>query len=421
MKIFFFLLITLFFATIGFAEVSHQSDETNKKIEKIEEKLDTTKEELTKYTQITEDTKERVLDISSSVDRFGILVTFFGVLITGIVIFFSIRSTREAKLEAKEEAKRLLQEWIDKEAKNVFETKVNGLSDELQAKGDEILKRIEEKANAQHQRHEEDHQNWMLNLNSTQDEKDKVEKEAKQIEGKKEEDLTFNDYWIKIVNQVNSKAYDAALFLIDKAMKLTSISEEQAVGLFVTKGAVLSENGKLDEAIKVCDEIIQAYKKSKNNTFVTYSVMAEFNKGLTLARQGKHIEAIKTYNEIIANNKMSKIEVVLAQVVNAIINKVEIEVILDEPISDENAFIEQQNIAPKYRAVFDMLLILQNAKILPQETELQLWIEKHKDVKNPTWSFDELESWIEKVTYGEDIKARIRNYIEIFKTHLRRA
>ena len=46
MKILLLLLITLFFATIGFAEVSQQSDETNKKIEKIEEKLDTTKEEL---------------------------------------------------------------------------------------------------------------------------------------------------------------------------------------------------------------------------------------------------------------------------------------------------------------------------------------------------------------------------------------
>ena len=308
MKIFFFLLITLFFTTIGFAEVSHQSDETNKKIEKIEEKLDTTKEELTKYTQITEDTKERVGDISSSVDRFGILVTFFGVLITVIVIIVSIRSAREAKQEAKDEAHRLLKDWIDKEAKSKFEAKVNALSDELQAKGDEILKRIEEKADAQHERFE----NRMLNLNPSQEEKDKFEQEAKLIEGKSEEELTIDDYWVRIVNKYNLKAYEDVLKLIDKAMKLPSISDEEIAELFI-------------------------------------------GKGLTFGKQGKPIEAINMYNELISTYKDSKIAGIIKRVLGAIKNKFAFEIILDMPITVDRTLIEKLTQSPKDIASIDML------------------------------------------------------------------
>lgn len=434
MKILFFLLITLFFATIGFAEVSHQSDETNKKIEKIEEKLDTTKEELIKYTQITEDTKERVSDISGSVDRFTLILSLsiglFGVLITGIVIFFSFRSTNEAKLEAKivaqreahDAAKELLQKWIDKEAKSVFEAKVNTLSDKLQLKGNEILKQIEEKASEQHQRHEEDHQKWMLNLYPTQEEKDEIEKEAKETESKKEEDLTFNDYWIKVVNKLNRKDYENALILIDKAMKLSTNNAEQITALLVAKGAMLGENGKLNEAIDIYDQVIFTHKESKMDIYILFVVMAKFNKGVILGREGQSNEAIKIYKEIITTYKNSKIEGVLSHVINAIINKLEVEIILDKPISDDNMLILMNKLAhtSKDIALIDMLLILQTAKTSPQDVELQTWLEKYKNVKHSTWGFDVLDGWIEKSNYGEDIKARIRSYIETFKTHLHR-
>ena len=126
MKTLIFLLITLFFATIGFAEVTHQSDESNKKIEKIEEKLDTTKEELTKYTQITEDTKERVGDINSSVDRFTTALSVFGVLVTIGLIFvaWSSRNSaiQEARITSQDEAQKLLDKWV-KEKEKVFAEK----------------------------------------------------------------------------------------------------------------------------------------------------------------------------------------------------------------------------------------------------------------------------------------------------------
>lgn len=421
MKILFFLLITLFFATIGFAEVSHQSDETNKKIEKIEEKLDTTKEELTKYTQITEDTKERVGDISGSVDRFGVLVGLFGILMTVIVIFFSIRSTKEAKLEAKEEAQKLLKEWIEKEAKSVFEAKVNALSDELQVKGDEILKRIEEKANEQYDKREEDYKNWKLNLNPTQEEKDKFEQEERLIEGKREEDLTLKDYWIKIVNKLNRKDYDNALILTDKAMKITSNDIVKIVALLMGKGAILREQGKFDDAIDIYDNVIFTYKESNIDTLIELVAMAMLQKGKVFCRQGKYEEAIKVYDKLIFNYKDSKKERVIEDVKSAIQNKLELEIILDMPITSDRILVDNLTQSPKDRALIDMLFILQNAKVSLQEIEIKLWLEKYKDVKHSGWNFHELEKWIAKATYEEDVKTRIHDYISTFKTHLYRA
>lgn len=410
MKILFFLLITLFFATIGFADVSHQLDETNKKIEKIEEKLDTTKEELTKYTQITEDTKERVGDISSSVDRFGILVTFFGVLITGIVIFFSFRSTNEAKLEAKivaqeeaqKEARKLLNEWIEKEAK---------------VKGDEVLKRIEEKADAQHERFE----NRMLNLNPNQKEKDELAREAKKTETKKEEDLTLNDYSIKIANNFHQENYDEVLILVDKAMTFTSINIEQMAGLLVLKGAALNQIAKFDEAIKIFDVVITTYKIFKVPKIVEMVAMATVNKGIALVGQDKFDEALKIWDELIFLYKDSKSKGIIAQVKNALQNKLEIEIISDKEISNDRTLIDKLNRLPKDKASIDMLFILQNAKTSPQDIELHSWLEKYKDEKALKWSFNELEKWITNATYSDDIKQRIRSYIETFKTHLHRA
>lgn len=342
MKTLFFLLITLFFATIGFAEVSQQSDNTNKKIEKIEEKLDSTKEELTKYTQITEDTKERIGDINGSVDRFTTALTAFGILVTIGLIIVAWSSKNSAISEAKNTAEEVAQTLFDK---------------------------------------------WIK-----EKEKDFEEKEK---------------HFEKIMND------KIKLFEDNVDVKTVQIMFENAIGY--------SRNKKYDEALKIYDDIIQSYRNSQNETILVKFTMAMNNRGVLLFAVGKADEAIDSSRELIITFQDSKIHKLIEQVIIAILNKLEFEIILDKPISDNRILLGKLTQLAKDIAPIDMLFILQNAKTSPQDTELQSWLEKYEDVKYPDWGFDELEDWIEKASYAEDVKARIKSYIETFKTHLHRA
>jgi len=342
MKILFFLLITLFFATIGFAEVSHQSDETNKKIEKIEEKLDTTKEELTKYTQITEDTKERVGDISGSVDRFTTALSIFGTLVTIVLIFvaWSSRNSaiQEARSTSQDEAQKLFDKWV-KEKEKVF-----------------------------------------------------AEKEK---------------HFEKIMND------KIKLFEDNVDVKTVQIMFENALGYHIDK--------KYDKALKIYDEIINSYGNSQNETMIIKVTQSTTGKGFVLYRLGKTDEALESYKNLIYMYKDSMIDRVIKSVVSTIKNMLELEIILDKPISYNKSLEENLNLAAIDMVIIEMLFILQNAKSVVQDQQIVTWSEQYQDIKVPTWEFDELEGWIEKATYGEDVKARIQSYIEIFKTHLHRA
>jgi TolA-binding protein len=342
MKILSFLLITAFFATIGFAEVSHQSDETNKKIEKIEEKLDTTKEELIKYTQITDDTKERVGDISSSVDRFTTALSIFGTLVTIVLIFVAWSSRNsaisEAKNTAQEEAQKQFDKWVKEKAKDFAEKEV---------------------------------------------------------------------YFEKIMND------KIKLFEDNVDVKTIQIMFENAVGY--------GRNKQHAEALKIYNEIINSYGNSQNETIIVKVAESIVNKGVNIGRQDKPEEAMKIYEEFITTYKDSKIDGLIEQVKIAVKNKLELEIVLDKPISNYKTLIEKLIQTPIDLIIVDMLFILENAKTIPQDTELKLWLEKYKNLKYLVWDFRELEGWITNTSHSHDVKQRIQSYIEIFKTHLHRA
>lgn len=418
MKILFFLLLTLFFATIGFAEVPQQSDETNKKIEKIEEKLDTTKEDLTKYTQITEDTKERVGDINGSVDRFTTALTVFGSLVTIGLIFvaWSSRNSaiQEARITSQDEAQKLLDKWVKEKEKHfekimndkirLFEDNVdvktiqimyeNAVGYDISEKYDEALKIYDEiirsYAKSQNETILLKVTMAMLNKGVVLHKKDKHEEATK----------TYNE-----------------LIATYKNSEKDEVIENIAIAM-CNKGISCSVRDKFDEAIITYNELISNYRDSKIDEVIVQVAKALLNKGFILGKKNMK-EAIETYDELISTYQDSKIDDVIEKVIAAIQNKFEIEMILDMSISYDKLLIEKLSQMPKDMAIIDMLLILQNAKTSLQDIVLESWLEKYKEVKH-SWGFDELIGWIEKATYSEEVKQRIGSYIETFKTHLHR-
>lgn len=155
MKHFILLILFGFFIVIN-ADVKVEEKQTlnEYKIEQQQKSIDELKAEIKELKKEIDDTKEKKLenkaenkslgdrigDINGNVDRFGILVTIFGVLITAILFGLGFVAYRNAKSDAKEEAEKITKYWIEKEGNNQLENIVNKLEEEARQKIEEAVK-----------------------------------------------------------------------------------------------------------------------------------------------------------------------------------------------------------------------------------------------------------------------------------------
>ncbi|MPL73551.1 hypothetical protein SDC9_19356 [bioreactor metagenome] len=142
------------------------------------------------------------------------------------------------------------------------------------------------------------------------------------------------------------------------------------------------------------------------------------NKGVTLGQiDGKVEEAIKVYDELIEKFKDSKENNILELVASALLNKIETNIISGNTNSKEDLdlFLNLVKENKEKLLKFEMLKILDKAKDTNQDEEIKNWQIKFKDVKLKDWSFDELKSWFE--TLEDEAKERVLRYIDIFEKH----
>jgi|GEM_PF-3250116 len=293
---------------------SYQLTESQKQIKELENKVENLTLELNKHTQIQENTKDRIGDISFYISLFGITTALFGVLITGIIIFFTIRSTKEAKQAAKEE----LQEWIDKKADEEFAKKVQPKIKEIEDKGIEVLEKIRLKAEDQLTKQQNDFLAFK-DIYSEQEKRD-INEQVKESESKAEKDKTFDDFWFEILAKYTSKEYHEVLILIDKALNL-ELNEEQLSNILFAKGVTLSKLGESLKVVEVYDELIERFKDSTIDNVQVHVASAMRNKGVTYGEIGKSLEEIEVYDELIEKFKDSTIDKVQVEVASAMRNK----------------------------------------------------------------------------------------------------
>ncbi len=142
-----------------------------------------------------------------------------------------------------------------------------------------------------------------------------------------------------------------------------------------------------------------------------------FNKGYFYGKQEKYIESIETYNLLIDKFKNLTDTDTLGYLKTALMNKIEINLILDKINSKEDLDLYFELIKDKKEELlkFEMLQIIEKAKKLNQDKEIKEWQVKYKDTKLVDWSFDELKTWVEKLE--KEPKERILRYIKIFENH----
>lgn len=340
-------------------------DEREKKIGKLENKIDDLD---SKFNQNNIDKKEidgKIGTQDKLINIISISVGLFGILITGIIIFFAFRFEKIAKADAKEESKKEVESWIEKNKNRILEPIIN--------EGNNLLKNIKKEADTLLQDYQSTMKNHNLKNELDSKEKDILEKVNILLESKETKNYTFNDWHSKALDYFYKKDYDNSIKALDNAIKITTNKIEIA--------------------------------------------MALVNKGITFGQLQKYKEAIEVYNEVIDRFKDSKDSAILVEIISALINKIEVNLILDNTNSKEDLDLCSKLIEDdKERLLqFDMLQIIEKAKNSNQDREIEEWQIKFKDTKLVDWSFDELKTWVK--TLENEPKERILGYINIFKNH----
>ena len=295
-------------------------DEREKKLEKLEKKIDDLD---SKFNQNNIDKKDIegkigtqdkfITEIGSNTNRISLIISFFGVLITIIVIYFVVKFEKMAEVLAEKELKK----WIKNEAMEEFEPKIKEIKD-LIKKAESEVSLFKEKAESTINRIEK---KLLENKELTNEEENEIKSDIKDIENKQEKDYTFADWRKKTLLYLIDNNYEEALKSVENMFIIYNDDLKISEALFF-KAIILNKLNKNVEAIEVYDEVIRRFKDSKENGLVRKVSSALYNKGVTLGKMdGKSEEAIEVYDEVIRRFKDSKENDILVQVASALYNK----------------------------------------------------------------------------------------------------
>lgn len=186
------------------------------------------------------------------------------------------------------------------------------------------------------------------------------------------------------------------------------------------KGIAFHVENKWAESIIFFDQVIQKFEYSNINNVDEYVLRAIVNKAVVLLKLGKVDEesalleyAMKKYQ----NNNNYSVIYLMPLVINL---RAESMLMKKEVINEEISklmykYIDFQNDI----GVFEMLLILQNAKIASQDEKIEEWIKKFGKINNIYWNFDIFEDRLDRIELDTDANQRIKKYIGVFKSYLK--
>ncbi|MDN5094651.1 tetratricopeptide repeat protein [Aliarcobacter butzleri] len=394
-------------------------DDREKKIEKLEKDIKELEEKFNqnnidkkdieksfdKNKEIIDRQDKRIEDIGTNLNYWGIGFSLIAIF-TGIAVFLVNKNYAES---AKKEALISVYKWIEENKDKILEPIIN--------EGNNLLENIRKEADLLLQDYQSTMKKHNLKDELDSKEKDILEKVNILLESKETENYTFNDWHSKFLDYFYKNKFDDALKAIDNAIKIATNEFEISLSLY-NKGIVLGQLEKLEEEIKVYDELMKRFKDSKEITILEQVVNALYNKGVILSKMdGKAEEAIKVYDELIEKFKDSKDNNILERVASALLNKMEMNLILENKNSKEDLdlCIGLLKDNKKQLLKFEMLKILEKAKDSNQDEKIKNWQIEFKDTKFRDWSFDELKTWAE--TLQDEAKERVLRYINIFEKH----
>lgn len=251
----------------------------------------------------------------------SLTLAFFGALMTVIVIFFSLRSKREAVLEAKDEARTEIQQqapkviegWLDDKGKDLLAGKIDGLlkveTDKaianFEARATQSLDKLDREQEAAHRQNEE--QNHLIKRLSDQllakgtptpEEKREAGDSTRNLESKPPKDYRSNDWMLLALKAYWDEKPALAVEYFSNAADLSSQPQERARALFY-KGVTLGQMGRNEEEFACYDEVLKRYSDAPEAELREQVAKALVNKGVSLGRMGRNEEEIACYDEVL--------------------------------------------------------------------------------------------------------------------------
>jgi len=203
---------------------------------------------------------DRIDNISNSVDRFAIIATIFGVLITIIVFFFSFKSNSEARHTVEDWLEKNGDDFVNREVKPIKEN-LNKMILDMQKQMEEFKRRSDEEIENLKAQLEEKGSEAIEGLSSkimendisdsefSIEDKHYFEYQIKAIRFKPISKRTLQDYRKIILFHIASKEYSKANKVVDELIDNRKYTKYEKATIYYLKAFIQDKEGLYDSAI----------------------------------------------------------------------------------------------------------------------------------------------------------------------------
>jgi len=298
-----FLTLSLYTSDLNQSIISNKANITSlkKEVESLKKENIQLKSEIEKVDWKRDNDKN---DINNRVESFGnyleengklisVIIGSLGILMTVLVLIITLKSNKEAKLVAKDEAENKIEKWIENEAKDFMSDRVDKAQEEIHKdtniKVEELLKQYEEKIQVLQigieklqkksnkeienlkERLEEKGNEFLDNLSSkimendiadielSIEDKKYFEYQVKAIKSKPLKQRNLQDYRKIILFYIADKDYQRAFNLVNKLLDNEKYNNVEKSILYHLKGLIEEKQNLFDNAILSFNISIELY------------------------------------------------------------------------------------------------------------------------------------------------------------------
>ena len=158
-------------------------------------------------------------------------------------------------------------------------------------------------------------------------------------------------------------------------------------------------------------------RSQKNNQdVVKLALLLKFNQAVELQKQRDYSGAIEIYDQIINYYRGQEDKGILA---SAYINKFECSLLINRGYREQDIadFLQRFGHNEQKMMGFEVLYILDGAKVKSMDNKLAEWREKYNGQKLEDWTFMYIDDWATRME-NAPVRNRVKRYVSIFKRYL---